>query len=693
MGQIYRDPLPEVLNPGIFAKVNTKSIDPDSSDFRAVTHDLIFDHFTDNRRLGRPTILNAVVLASRKVHILDYGASPANNLGYNTPVVTLRIRIPGLEVNPPPCAIPVEPNIYSFDPVVFATRQGTTDPNVGTRSPAVNKDAWNIINLHQEAKSEDLLIVQQPLPVPGSTVQVKINEQSMTAYGVVRLEYVGPVLGTDVPFPEIKDPPPVPGDCPPQPENSNEQPPPSGSENPCIKIPIVPKATGKIPTAKTPGPPPVTNKVWGGYGSDSGIITGTKVTANPRGGTVGFQAKRNRAQGGGQSADRGSVKYKQRGDNSAFARLRSKRLTPKLLKYIEGGGSGKANPDNKPLAGTISFNRVKNLMQLPTIFPTDPFTESAGQSGLNPLEKWIVSVIAAAEDQSDRPYNLQATGYAPPGSGCHCSSFVNNVRTIAYVLFHADGKNQEITGLDLSTFDKTRVIRSSLIFDAETREKAAAAGLYYPELFLNIVNPRAVSMQDKNEQTRLKVKKPSINSSPAVKAAAYKYGVHEGSLCGPKIWKSEGKFSPWKGTPTPMPGDIIMPRAMLKIQALLTGPSAFEVKPGQKIQLPFWAKRASMVGHITYLFCGPNGVLMNGESGGAFSGTGAMPFEDYVIRNTHAKTAGDWFPSEFLIMECPEMTQIWKKMGGRPTEPWTPEMFKDLCPNLAELPEFAQYLS
>ena len=100
-----------------------------------------------------------------------------------------------------------------------------------------------------------------------------------------------------------------------------------------------------------------------------------------------------------------------------------------------------------------------------------------------------------------------------------------------------------------------------------------------------------------------------------------------------------------------------------------------------------------MIGHITLTFCAPNGVLMNSESGGAYTGTGAMPLEDYLIRNTHAKSAGDWFPSDFLILETPEMTKIWEAMGGRPNRPWTPDLFRDLCPNLVQLPEFAQYLS
>ena len=149
---------------------------------------------------------------------------------------------------------------------------------------------------------------------------------------------------------------------------------------------------------------------------------------------------------------------------------------------------------------------------------------------------------------------------------------------------------------------------------------------------------------------------------------------------------------------------MIHPRAAFQIQALLIGASAFEVKPGHQLCvpsdkcpkgiLPHWAKRPSMIGHITLTFCGPNGVLMNGESGGAFNGSGAMPLADYIIRNTKAKSRGKYFPSEFLILEPPEMTKIWAAMpGGRPTTNWTPDLFKELCPNLVQLPEIAQHIS
>ena len=111
----------------------------------------------------------------------------------------------------------------------------------------------------------------------------------------------------------------------------------------------------------------------------------------------------------------------------------------------------------------------------------------------------------------------------------------------------------------------------------------------------------------------------------------------------------------------PMPGDEVC-------MASKTGPTADFAK-GRT-----WGGYAHGVTHVGICITDPEGNLRFAESGGPHSGVGSMRWEQWWDRTGRKKNVWIWQPKE--------MDAAWQSVGGRPSKKWTPELAKQLVPEL-----------
>ena len=101
------------------------------------------------------------------------------------------------------------------------------------------------------------------------------------------------------------------------------------------------------------------------------------------------------------------------------------------------------------------------------------------------------------------------------------------------------------------------------------------------------------------------------------------------------------------------------------------------IMPGDEVALtqrspPDWVSSALKVSHIMCVFTDPDGNARMGESGGAHKGTGSTELSEYIEM---ARTNG----YKLWVWQRPEWSRVWHNAGGRPNQPWTPELCRQLA--------------
>ena len=147
------------------------------------------------------------------------------------------------------------------------------------------------------------------------------------------------------------------------------------------------------------------------------------------------------------------------------------------------------------------------------------------------------------------------------------------------------------------------------------------------------------------------------HQAQAYSAWQYTSGQHK------NIMGSQAKI--YDGTVPVMPGDeICMARKGGGVADFAAGRS-WRVN-GQKYH--------HGVSHVGIVITDPDGHLRFAESGGKHSGVGSMRFEEWWDLTGKRKNLYIW--------QCKEMDAAWDSVGGRPKEPWTPELAKKLVPEI-----------
>lgn len=300
-------------------------------------------------------------------------------------------------------------------------------------------------------------------------------------------------------------------------------------------------------------------------------------------------------------------------------------------KYVAAGGSGRA------ITGKMGLGTCANIN--------------------NELAKWLTAMRIVVEDQADRGYMFGGKILDPTKGGIDCSGFVCGVRNMMEFLIYPDLPEEGINGYKLvpeytdwrgKVHQKNNWRRIGLLVRPQygTLQKPKAGCVKHVDGW-DWVSPMSLVKAGKNPSD-VNYYKDFLNRCNAGEfGALVPIPTH--------YFEVEGSFHF-------MPGDEI---------------THTPTKP------PKWAKSKLGISHIMTIFTDPDGNLRLAESGGPHSGTGSMPLQQYLDNAKRTK-------KKIWCWQRPEWSWLWAQLGGRPNQPWTPELCNTLTngeyfsvPNLA----------
>lgn len=308
--------------------------------------------------------------------------------------------------------------------------------------------------------------------------------------------------------------------------------------------------------------------------------------------------------------------------------------------YVKAGGCGRAVSGKVGLGSCAGFSKS--------------------------ITRQITAERIACEDQADRGYSFGGKPINPNRGGIDCSGFTHVVRSMAEFLVYPQVKNEyggPNNGYGINNWwndssgNKTKQKkswRSYSVVDRPTHWTSSSPNTNATELF-----------QDVGDNWSWVEPTSLVKAGKSVKNSSYfKNYLHR---------VKSGEFGPTAATPT----------NYYEVEG------QFHLMPGDEITLsplkrPSWCFNKMGITHILIAFVAPDGTLRIAESGGSHGGTGSMPADAYFAR---CKTQGH----KLWIWQRPEWSKIWDEVGGRPDQPWTPELCRELCgdeyfsaPNLAK---------
>ena len=258
----------------------------------------------------------------------------------------------------------------------------------------------------------------------------------------------------------------------------------------------------------------------------------------------------------------------------------------------------------------------------------------------NVLASYLTAQRIAVEDQADRGYSFGGKPVDPTKGGVDCSGFVHNVRSMTELMVDGSAVLTD-GGYDLVPDD-----------GKNTKSNWRKFGWMARPWYGSLKKPKINCTKHKDgwdwvEPTAL------VKAGLDVSNSDY-YKNYLERVCAGEFGDNTSvptNYFDVEGSCHLMPGDEIA----------LTKPEP-----------PSWAKSQLGISHIMVLFTDPDGNLRLAESGGSHGGTGSMPVEDYVAR---AKQNG----RKLWVWQRPEWSRVWSQVGGRPNQPWTPELCRQLA--------------
>lgn len=298
--------------------------------------------------------------------------------------------------------------------------------------------------------------------------------------------------------------------------------------------------------------------------------------------------------------------------------------------YVKAGGSGKA------VTGKVAMGSCSGMK--------------------NELAKWLTAMRICVEDQADRGYQMGGKNIVPTKGGIDCSGFVRIVRKMAEFLIYPEGtlKPEGISGYMIKP--------EYPLWNGKLNKKphysyysitSSPHYRYNSNTDLKPHNPKHVDGWDWfNVLGALKdgkdISDPSLYKDFLPRAKAGEFG--------PNSIKSIPITDFEEGQYHIMPGD--------EINHAYTGSKPSGPAPHGQGSL-------GLV-HIMMVFADPEGNLRLTESGGPHTGTGSVPLEAYIAKIRKEKRRA-------YIIQKPEWSWLWAQVGGRPNEPWTPELCRKLA--------------
>jgi len=294
----------------------------------------------------------------------------------------------------------------------------------------------------------------------------------------------------------------------------------------------------------------------------------------------------------------------------------------KVKAYVSAGGSGRAASGKLALGSCQSIN--------------------------NNLAKYLTALRIACEDQADRGYKLGGKTLDPVKGGIDCSGFTNGVRSVMEFMIDAS-MTKEAGGYEIDAGEKTNY-RSWI-------------GKGVRPWYGNWTKPKRTPQRHKDGWDWVDpcaLVKATLDGRLEENAVSnkeyyndYLKKVRAGELGGIETAKPTNYFDVGESNVHLMPGDVL---TLSKTEA----------------ERPSWCSNTLVITHILVLFADPDGNLRIAESGGDHGGTGSKPVHEYLAKS---KSLG----RKIWVWQYPEWTNLWQQLGGRPNEPWTPELCKKLA--------------
>jgi len=302
----------------------------------------------------------------------------------------------------------------------------------------------------------------------------------------------------------------------------------------------------------------------------------------------------------------------------------------------------------------------------------------SGKLGLNctahlnsRLSKMMLGHRLACEDQAARGYSWGGKTYDWNKCGIDCSGFSFMVRVLTEVMISTDGNfdgfgNQRFKGdtrMGMGT-DKATAKTSNTFPGIED------SNLEIPWSMAEYGSgPRKAWRKDIKKRKRkgqlyCKSKYSCYGNYTSATVQKWRAGLYH------NVHGLEDANEPYKhGTHAPlMPGDQLLCCGGSSHRA--TNKKGFGTRHSGKMDF----RHDNGISHVVTAFCGADGQLYIGESGGSFSGVGATPVDVYFEKK-HRMVHWAW--------EMEEWHRAWTEHpDGRPTEKWTPEMAKKYCPDV-----------
>lgn len=284
-------------------------------------------------------------------------------------------------------------------------------------------------------------------------------------------------------------------------------------------------------------------------------------------------------------------------------------------KYIEAGGSGRA------ASGKVGLGCVANINNL--------------------LAKFLTAQRIAVEDQADRGYAFGGKPVNPTQGGVDCSGFVSAVRNMMEFMIYPSIQHEGLSGYNLEP-------------------KAGGVTKKNWRSFSILVRPTYGSLT----KPKVDIYKHKEGWDWVEPMALKKAGV---SITDPENYKNYLT----KVTNGDFGQNTAVPTSYFEVEG------TFHFMPGDEIthtppNPPSWAKSKLGISHIMVVFTDPEGNLRLAESGGPHGGTGSRPLQEYL---DSAKSTGH----KIWMWQRPEWSYVWSQVGGRPDEPWTPELCRKLA--------------
>ena len=315
-----------------------------------------------------------------------------------------------------------------------------------------------------------------------------------------------------------------------------------------------------------------------------------------------------------------------------------------VKKYVANGGSGKS------VSGKMGTNSCGYKSRRKT-----------GSQQQHLVSRYLTAQRIACEDQADRGYSFGGKPVDCTVGGIDCSGFVCAVRSITE--FMIGGKEDFFKIADTSKGKNWR--RRGLL----TRPWYGTLKKYkVTDRYINEDNKKWDWMEVAVAKLGQYGEGPTApNPIPEAHSDDFLNAVNNGA------YRNGKGFEPGSDIHVPWYDAMANPAGMVQDPG-----QGIYIMPGDDIIIrpknpPTWAKSHIKVSHILTTFTDPEGNLRIAESGGRHGGTGSREINEWADA---ANKAG----FKIFVWQKPEWSRMWAQAnGGRPNEPWTPELCRKLA--------------